>query len=254
MFGLRRERVSPPDDHVLFFDSTHRRANPAMAVLCAKCGEELLGAINRCWRCGTEYESHRGRSDVPPIRRAPIRAPLGDVEVVDDAADDADIEPTRGGQPNRDHQPTSDHQPILNDSGAGATVAHLPPMRRGSPFRSAATAGEGDSMTEFALSERPSATKYPKYGGASVGSVLAITLGLLGLGLANLIPVASLLIAGVGLGMGIWGLNSKKRRAALFGLVLCCLAVTLSGFFSAAEVYRAIHGVTPWEYAPYSSP
>ncbi len=26
-----------------------------MAVHCSKCGEELLGAVNRCWRCGQTY-------------------------------------------------------------------------------------------------------------------------------------------------------------------------------------------------------
>jgi hypothetical protein len=26
-----------------------------VAVHCAKCGEELLGAVNRCWRCGQAY-------------------------------------------------------------------------------------------------------------------------------------------------------------------------------------------------------
>lgn len=26
-----------------------------VAVYCSKCGEELLGAVNRCWRCGKAY-------------------------------------------------------------------------------------------------------------------------------------------------------------------------------------------------------
>jgi hypothetical protein len=26
-----------------------------MAIHCTKCGEELLGAVNRCWRCGQSY-------------------------------------------------------------------------------------------------------------------------------------------------------------------------------------------------------
>ena len=26
-----------------------------MAVRCSKCGEELLGPVNRCWKCGQQF-------------------------------------------------------------------------------------------------------------------------------------------------------------------------------------------------------
>jgi len=212
-----------------------------MSVFCAKCGEELLGAINRCWRCGTEYESRSGPIDIPPLRRGPIRGPLDgslEADVIDRATtvDDSDSKPDRGD--------------AVND----ATVAHTPQMRRGSPFRTEEADPEGDSTDEFLRSGPPAPTLYPQYGGASMGSVMAMTLGFLGLGLAKYIQIAGILTAGFGLGMGVWGLYSKRRGAAIFGLLLCCAAITLASFFGAVEVYRAIHGVGPWESGPYPAP
>lgn len=58
-----------------------------MSVICSNCGEELMGAVNRCWKCGTPFvRSETVRSSpqdghgstqtvqlqVPPVRRAPV--------------------------------------------------------------------------------------------------------------------------------------------------------------------------------------
>ncbi|PHS11488.1 MAG: hypothetical protein COA78_09645 [Blastopirellula sp.] len=42
-----------------------------MATICSKCGEQLLGSVNRCWKCGTEYQAEP-ESDIPPICRGPV--------------------------------------------------------------------------------------------------------------------------------------------------------------------------------------
>src|SRR5688572_22077013 len=47
-----------------------------MSVLCSSCGEELIGAVNRCWKCGKLIVSHSGPLGIPPIRRSPIVGPL----------------------------------------------------------------------------------------------------------------------------------------------------------------------------------
>lgn len=264
MSGCQRKRVRPCEMTAFIFGSTHRN-DPirSMAVFCAKCGEELLGAINRCWRCGTEYESRSGRVDVPPIRRAPIRVPLFgtlEAEVVDvaNAVNEAPSGPasddgmTVQGLPSSQVEASNQGQPNGQVERAGAAATPWPRMRCGSPFRTKESAlAEGQPGTEFPATDKPLATVYPKHGGASAGSIIAITLGLLGLGMSNSIPPASMLIACLGLGIGIWGLYSPRRRAAaILGLLLCCLAVALAGFFCSVELYRAIHGVTPWESAP----
>ena len=41
---------------------------------CEKCGEELLGAVNRCWRCGTKVELGVPAATHPP--RSPVAGPL----------------------------------------------------------------------------------------------------------------------------------------------------------------------------------
>ena len=43
-----------------------------MKVSCSNCGEELLGSVNRCWKCGTAIQPLAGDVQTPPVRRAPI--------------------------------------------------------------------------------------------------------------------------------------------------------------------------------------
>ncbi len=49
-----------------------------MAVRCSKCGEELLGAVNRCWKCGQMFALHPEIDGTPPVRseRPPTNEPL----------------------------------------------------------------------------------------------------------------------------------------------------------------------------------
>ncbi len=42
-----------------------------MAVICGHCGEELLGAVNRCWRCGHSFSAIPDQGGLPPVRRPP---------------------------------------------------------------------------------------------------------------------------------------------------------------------------------------
>lgn len=47
-----------------------------MRAHCGYCGEEILGAVNRCWRCGHRFPSAASVDGEPPVRRAPIAVPL----------------------------------------------------------------------------------------------------------------------------------------------------------------------------------
>lgn len=42
-----------------------------MSTTCSHCGEALMGAVNRCWRCGTTF-AEPTIADAPPIRRLAI--------------------------------------------------------------------------------------------------------------------------------------------------------------------------------------
>jgi hypothetical protein len=53
-----------------------------VAVHCSKCGEELLGAVNRCWRCGQTYAispntpaSSPGTSNEQPLGAVVVENP-----------------------------------------------------------------------------------------------------------------------------------------------------------------------------------
>ena len=58
----------------------------SITVICSNCGEELIGAVNRCWKCGTNFvrtttrdtaantSPHDFEAAAPPIRRAPVLA------------------------------------------------------------------------------------------------------------------------------------------------------------------------------------
>src|SRR5688572_19636598 len=46
-----------------------------MAVRCSKCGEELLGPVNRCWKCGQQFAAQAEAGGLPPVRYAPVNLP-----------------------------------------------------------------------------------------------------------------------------------------------------------------------------------
>ena len=77
------------------------------------------------------------------------------------------------------------------------------------------------------------------------GSVAALVLGIMSLG-ASFFTVGAAITAIVGIGMGIWGLYSNKRGLAFTGILLCCLALAVSGFNGAVQVYTQIYGRSPF--------
>lgn len=101
-----------------------------MAVHCGKCGEELLGAVNRCWKCGTVYQPQSGGASLPPVRRDPVEAaPQSAAPPADAPPDDArpaDSPPadTRPG----DFAGTVDREEagVSNGSSADSSAASTP--------------------------------------------------------------------------------------------------------------------------------
>jgi hypothetical protein len=46
-----------------------------MAVHCTKCGEELLGTVNRCWKCGQTFDVRAQVTDEQPIEATAVDSP-----------------------------------------------------------------------------------------------------------------------------------------------------------------------------------
>ena len=215
-------------------------------VQCARCGEELLGAVNRCWRCGTDFVSPVGSAELPPVRRTPLAASAAPSENTGDDTSSTDS--------NTDCQSGGVADSGLVDSGFGNTA----PVQVGSPFRQGSLRPSCDSSSNpsqnvttqlgFPLQK----TRYPRNLAAQGGAVSSISLGfisLIGVTLAvwgAWSPLGPVITAVLGILMGAWGAFSQLRRVATVGLVISCFAFAVAGFLSAVEVYVYVNGEDPF--------
>ncbi|MFV2067515.1 MAG: hypothetical protein ACC645_11085 [Pirellulales bacterium] len=187
-----------------------------MTVQCANCGEELLGAVNRCWRCGRIFVPQKGSDEAPPIRRAPVTPAAG---------------------------PPATAEVIGQGNTRAAKRIH-----RGSPFATSSIRSNDDSPPP-SDADRPFLVRTPRGAAPAVGAALSLVLGLVSLLIGFGFPAGGVVTAVVGVSMGCWGLTSDRRGLATFGLVLCCLALSVSGFYAVVDAYSYFYGVDPFETA-----
>jgi len=220
-----------------------------MAVHCGKCGAELMGAVNRCWKCGQQVVSRSDGSALPPVRRPPVDGPLEvppweslpAVIVDDQPANGAPLEGTNesnvGGEP------------------AGA-ITLAAKRRQGSPFVQGAklrkiSAWYQSRKTASAANQRrsvgatPEETYRPISPVQTVIAILAISLGAGSFALGDY-PEVALAFATVGLGFGITAVISRTRLTSVAGFVICFLAFLWAGYSTAVTIYERSFGVSPW--------
>ncbi|MCO6455123.1 MAG: hypothetical protein J5I93_07470, partial [Pirellulaceae bacterium] len=95
----------------------------------------------------------------------------------------------------------------------------------------------------------PRAPSYPAHTAAVGGAIGSVVLG--GMSLVGcLITNAALVTALLGLAMGVWGLYSTRRGLAVLGLLLCFLALSISSFNGAVDLYEYMNGRSPFAPAP----
>ena len=217
-----------------------------MNAQCAQCGEELLGAVNRCWRCGTDFVSPVDSAELPPVRRPPLAASAAMPD-----SHEADVSPT---EPDRKFPENRIAESGYPDSNFGSTA----PIQVGSPFRegsqhspdtgSARLAGGGVAQPAFPARK----TQYPRNLTAQGGAVASLSLGLISLVGVSLSvwgswsPLGAIVTSVLGILMGAWGAFSQFRRAAIVGLVLACFTLAVSGFWGAVEIYVQVNGEDPF--------
>ena len=174
-----------------------------MSVRCSKCGEELMGAVNRCWKCGQMFAQRPEIDGRPPVRAT--AADLAPVEAV----------------------VLDENQPAGGASAFGGAAAAplVPTSPAAAQMRRLATTSTADLID----AKRTSLT-------AMGGTIGSLVLGLFALMLA-LFRFEAALIALLGLVLGIWGLYSNKRGLALFAMLLCCLAIGLGSYTGAKQLY-----------------
>lgn len=212
-----------------------------MAVRCAVCGEDLLGAVNRCWRCGSKMEARSGETDLPPVRQAPPPAAMLPEILPDEEIAEATmaVGPSADGPPNWG-------QPAGPPGPAG--VRPTTPRRTGSPFAASNRADAPVAGDAHRVQDRRRSTD--RRDAAAGGSALAsLGLGTLAL-ICSWFTVGALFFALVGIPAGIWGLYSGRRNQAIVGLLLCCAALAISGFQAVVLFYELRYGFKPWAAPP----
>jgi hypothetical protein len=200
-----------------------------MAVKCSKCGEELLGAVNRCWKCGQMFALRPEIDGRPPVRTESPFAGDGPLEAIV-------VEPAAGAQL-APQAPAAATLPTAGTSPFAAIVAPAkPPLP--APY----------AIPPYVRPRRPSTAELIDARRASMmamgGTVASIFLGIFAAALAVFWPVAAA-IALLGLVMGIWGLYSPRRGWALVGMLLCCLAIGIGTYGFAHSVYVYIESKRP---------
>jgi len=168
-----------------------------MTVRCSKCGEELLGAVNRCWKCGQMFALRPEIDGRPPVRsvaaasQEPIQAPAVPASPMGTAGE------------------LSAALPVPS-----VRVTPVPAPRVALPRRnSTAEMIEAHRLRMMAMG----------------GTVASVVMGLFAALLATVWPPVAI-VAVIGLLMGIWGLYSPRRNWALLGMLLCCLAIGIGTY------------------------
>jgi hypothetical protein len=221
-----------------------------MAVYCSHCGEELLGAVNRCWKCGRTFSARLDPSGLPPIRRPPLTGSLDAADFSETGALVAEVlDEGLGVAGAADAQAAPATRAA--DAAVKIAIAHSPqsaekkrPPRCGSPF----------AVSDRAAPDRTAPPRSPavaqprrKNAGAAGAAIAAVVLGVLGLVLSYYFTIGALLISLAGLGLGVWGLYSEHRGLAILAVLLCCLALSISAFHGAVDLYTNLYGSGPWQ-------
>jgi hypothetical protein len=198
-----------------------------MAVRCARCGEELLGAVNRCWKCGQQFAVRPAADGLPPVR----------AELVTEAASTAPAAGERSGD-----QPLEAH--VLDEATAAgqATSVLVAP-----PPTPVAAATSMVATHPLATPRPPRSVASPANNIAALGGAYAaLLLGLFGL-LLSWWRYEGAVVALVGLVAGIWGIYSPRRGWALVGMLLCALAMGLGTYTGVRQLYLYLNRNAPIE-------
>ena len=230
-----------------------------MAVRCAKCGEELLGAVNRCWKCGTEVLSTPDAGTTPPIRRAPVvdnvksarcagnedqqgivTARLAPSSAEDLANDGKQKTASKPATATTDGKVASD----LQTETPPAFESSDSPSDTPDPNLFAASSG----ASQLAAIEPPVNASNRLYAWLAIKSV-GLGLGAIGFGLFS---GWAMLAAVPGIVCGMLGVQSRRRLTAIFGLLLCLLGLTVSSVRLAYDTFLFIRGepAVPFEAEP----
>ncbi len=203
--------------------------------LCPHCNEELLGAVNRCWKCGarvTEPEPVFDAEVIEPVEEAEIEqiadtATFTAVMVERLTAEELSLamakEPPRRGSPFA-------FDTKLSSPGSRSTYVSAGPYRREEKEGPPASGQMGS---------RPLQANYKQNQAAIGGVVAALVLGVISIFVLPM-TVFGIIPALLGVLLGIYGLYSDRRAFAIIALLLCCLATAAGLYFIAFATYELL--------------
>ena len=195
--------------------------------------------MNRCWKCGQLFAALPDATGLPPVRRdpTPIAAtPVGSSSVPNVTA------PVSGVA-----APTEESV----EPAAPVTTVVAGPIRTGSPFAPGAVmtpvaapkAVVGGVIAERHRPKPPPTGELIRDQVAVAGGIASIVLGVFSVSVAWMANptavIGSAVMAVLGLLMGMWGLHSKRRGWALFGMLLCVGAIAFASYSGAMLIYEA---------------
>lgn len=183
-----------------------------MPVKCATCSEDFLGAVNRCWKCGSYVALNLEAFQTPPVRRAPV--------VLRHRAKTVATTPT-----------TLAEKPGASNPPAAAKTQPAGVRKRGNPF-----AAESEHAVFVPAASETMANELAAEKGVWIGLVVAALTWIL----AFVFPPAAVVTAIVAIGLAIWGLSSRKKAFAGALIVLCVIGFLVSGYQSAKWAYDMI--------------
>lgn len=180
-----------------------------MPVKCATCNEDFLGAVNRCWKCGSYVALNLEAFQTPPVRRAPVVL-------------------RHRAKPVATSQATLAETPGASNPPAAAKAQSSGVRKRGNPF-----AAESEHAVFVPAASEAMANELAAEKSVWIGLVVAVLTWIL----AFVFPPAAVVTATVAIGLAIWGLSSRKRAFAGALIVLCVIGFLVSGYQSAKWAY-----------------
>jgi len=199
-----------------------------------------MGAVNRCWKCGLDLRAQTQPGATPTSVTA--AEPLIVAELAPEGAAASFESKPVAPQPPAPQPYAPEPGQVIGFTPEGLTV------RRGSPFAAGSLLLPPQQPPEFGKPVAARRKPTPAHSQASWGgAIAAIVLGVFGVIIAPF-QFEGAIVGMLGLVMGIWGLYSERRGWALFGLILCCLAIGVGMYTGAFWLFEQINNAKPWEY------
>jgi len=250
---------------------------------CSHCGEELLGAVNACWRCGRRASANNPlQAEVLPESENEIEATSeetaedevhataeqeetedltqsneAETSVLAEDPSDAESKPDESIEPNNEAELVASHVDPIADTNIDPEIdpaLGTKPIRAGSPFI------EPEIGHDPRLRQKQSlVAEYPKHvaaAGGGVGSICMAAVTVVGSFLVpyffigRLVPFAAVLTSGIGIALALWGLFSNQRKLAWIGLLLCMLLFIAASVLCTFDFYFSVFDRYPWDPKP----